>query len=480
MGFIDGKGLKKVVSKIKDYFSTEISKSKLIASNALLVASNAETVWAIDQYEDMLPPNNMINIRGEGSKFKFFDYRNNMSYVPHMNCSYKIQGIGYNLNSIDWPSKFDMHWPNNEIPTFDDNKKYEIYISGGRVVSVDDITPPVEEVTYIIRCEEDVEFSIYNSSSGYYYVDDNKYEYSSGMIYIDLSQGEHTIKFVDNIDEIRSPIISGAYNFIKVDCSKMKSNNLHNVLKNSVDKIIYPEACLGGIYKPYYEFEAPEVNLNCLRHNTLIDPSFKFTTNNLILNETLTITNADGTFLGSRLTNKQINKIIEHSYYDYFSSDCFYGAIYLKTLGTIMDSVFIFDINAENFIFSIRDLKFANLSQDTTKFGNADYDTDFLPQELVLRLNDNVVCNLKINISDSITRVIFINSIDFNNSSFEHINGPDIKIYTYSEIPQDIIDNPINKFEFIQVSNILEVPFQYAPTTWDDVKDYDENGNVIQ
>ena len=138
MGFLDNKGLKKVVNWVKDYV-----KNNSLAEGDI---QNKQDIWETDSSSYIVPYK--INLFSTMGTTIVFDNRKEWggTYIPDATKEYKIRGDGQHLQTAIFPSTFDMPWPNNEIPEWEDDHEYEIYIAGGRVVSVDDITPPVEEV----------------------------------------------------------------------------------------------------------------------------------------------------------------------------------------------------------------------------------------------------------------------------------------------------------------------------------------------
>ena len=463
MGFLDKKGVKKLVNWVKDKI------------NNISIPETGQPVWSYD-----------ITIGGPIYLSAYIIYKlttisENVDiyfdeqYLPDITREYKLKAEGRYLNYVIWPSVFDMPWPNNEIPVFEEYKQYEIYIAGGRVVSVVDITAFEEEVTYTITGIE----------SKYSYISVETYGtylefYENGeFVEKDLA---HTISSFDgstltltikgDLSKIRGVYVNNLQ-YLKIDCSKMKSDNFHRVVKGlKIDEIIYPQSCTGSISYPIYDFEANEVNLDFLYKNILSKPVFAFKTNNLILNKHIYYEYCDkDMFNNSKLTNKQINKILilgANSYVDI--ADSFYGADVLNkslTLGTLYYPILIINSTGrpESNLFGL--------------FGSFILSNGY--NKYVINFDEVFICGGEIN-----NLHLYINS-HFSERAIAFIQkfNPDISIeatkcdfYSYEELPQSVKDNNPD-CTFTLVESCSEVPFKYAPTDLEDVKNYDENGNVI-
>lgn len=472
MGFLDNKGLKKVVNWVKDYVKNNSVDEGDIQDKQTLWRAQVSSSEYIEPYVI-----NELYRPGLSIMFVGIDEANKL---PLLYMEYKIVGSGHILNYTSFPSTFDMPWPNNEIPKWISDHEYEIYIAGGRVVSVDDITPPVEEVSYTIEANEDCTFKLNGGTNWLYKLNNDDWNEIPARVYLNLPVGENVI-YIKNIGtnqglgDINYVEITN-YNNLKVDCSKTKSNNLHNVLGNlKVDEIIYPQACFGDIDSPIYEFEAPEVNLYCLENNWLFNPFFNFKTNNFKGFNYSGINNDGAPMFGKNLSNIDINKIIlninKHFYYGNFS---YYGEI--QTLGTLGLGVSYTGYNQTNML---RVRYFANIVTNITKISNTYYSNIFdLPKELKIGNENGEPLILKIKIKDkNYSQIILVSNLDFENSTFINENSETVRVYTYSDIPEGY---NVDGFEFIKVNSVEEVPFQYAPLDWDDVKNYDDEGNVIE
>lgn len=464
MGLLDNKGLKKLVNWVNDKV------------NNIKVPETGQPVW--DFRPDTFYSSLYFNIKSYKDEYIKNLYTDmliirfdNDSYTPDPNKEYKHRAAGKVLNKYEWPSLFDMNWPNNEIPVFDEDKQYEIYIAGGRVVSVSDITPLVEEVTYIIQYNDEGYFKLQGGSEFAVSINGGSYENYNGVIELTLPQGTTSITIHDagenrlsNVSEI---YISN-YEYLKVDCSKMKSNNFNRVtLGLKIDEIIYPQACFGVIDNPVYAFETDEVNLDFLYKNDLSSPRFSFKANNLFINNSITThhTTNTNTFYNTKLTNKQINKIIEFSNNRFYRFSSFGTSNDLKskymTLGTIENCINIEDI-------------FINLGRTYLFFANVVLEGN----TNINKIKEGIIdCrNHYIYFSHGIDAKLYILNCNWEASNFNIIGN--LTVYHFDDIPPSVIESSHN-VTFIKINNFFEIPFQYAPATWDDVKDYDENGNVI-
>lgn len=465
MGFLDTKGLKKVVNWVKDYV-----KNNSLAEGDI---QNKQDIWYTNSDTYIAPYK--INLFSDMGADIVFDNRKEWggTVTPDGSKEYKIRGTGMCLRTAYFPSTFDMPWPNNEIPEWEDDHEYEIYIAGGRVVSVDDITPPIEEVTYIIEASEGCTFEFNGQDKWLFKIDNSGWLNAVGVISLNLTSGEHMVSITSSskkdLINVKNIIITN-YNYLKIDCSKMKSNNLHEVLRNlKVDEIIYPQECLGDIQSPMYEFEAPEVNLRCLKYNELYEPTFNFKTDNFvdILFNTVHVTYSN-TLFGENISNVNANKILSYMWHQiyYFSPNNLRN---IKTVGTLYDSVPVRDyyygyfkfcnfnlveatgtlqitIRADEFIFN-NDVSFSEL-----------FITEGVePKKVFIQNVENLDCDISYNCS-----------------------APCSIYYVYGD-PGEIRIKGIHpsSVSFIKVNSVEEVPFQYAPTSWDDVKNYDDEGNVI-
>lgn len=474
MGYLDTKGLKKVLTKIKSEINDKINDK----INNISIPETGQPLWSYNNIGHIgnaviLKPYYITSIDGAyaNSVTLYFDYYD--TYLPDLIKEYKFIGTGAALNKCDWPSIFDMPWTNNEIPIFEEYKQYEIYIAGGRVVSVSDVSAPIEEVTYTITTTEGFSFIKVNTDGTAvdYYVDGEfvkRYFVYEKNTLDGIFTFTYTVK--GDLSTINN-ISTQGLQYIKVDCSKMKSNNFDKVTKGlKIDEIIYPQTCVGKIYSPTYDFESNEVNLDFLYKNSLYNVVFGFKTNNLILNKPLTIVGSTEIFRGSKLTNKQINKILSVSDYVIDQQYSFSGAEVLNkglTLGTLYQRVRIDNIT------ELRDTNLFGL------FGNLEIISHVTPiysmafKEIILDCSG--ITGLQLHLPTLYDRhTAFLSN--FTENIVIEANKYDF--YSLYDLPQSVKDaNPTCTFTVI--NDISEVPFQYAPATWDDVKNYDENGNVV-
>ena len=286
MGYLDIKGLKKVVNRIKLEINDKVNSISIPEAGQPIWGYMAESTTVIS-----LPAYVIYELNGTADKtYIYFDYNE----IPYKNKEYKLISKGTYLNTIDWPSIFDMPWPNNEIPVFEEDKQYEIYIAWGRVVSVLDVTPLVEEVTYTITTKD----------QGYAYINieaaGSLDHYENGEFIINdcahiVDTLDKALTFTYTVKGDLSKIWRVAtqnLQYIKVDCSKMKSNNFHNVTYGlKIDEIIYPQACVEYIQDPSYNFEAPDLEFDFLRKNTIVNPYFGDLISNKNLNKILNLSN---------------------------------------------------------------------------------------------------------------------------------------------------------------------------------------------
>lgn len=472
MGFLDNKGLKKVVNWVNEKINNIKIPEKgqpfwSFSDNALSISDSVN----IPAYYNF----NYVDYVLTDKAMSLFDY----NHIPNPRREYKHRAMGRALKKYEWPSIFDMPWPNNEIPEWEDDHKYEIYIAEGRVVSVDDITPPVEEVIYTIEANESCTFELSGGAEWEYKLNNNNWIIVSGNINLVLPVGENVIyirNLSNNLNYISYIEITN-YNYLKVDCSKMKSDNLHKVLRAfKVDEIIYPEACMGSIENPVYKFEAPEIDLGCLRYNNLYAPQFNFKTDNFINIGFSYVQYRSNHFLfGENISNKNANKILRQLLLNRreFSID---NLRYLKTVGTKYDSI---PLNT-GMIYDFSSMKFINVLNSTFWYSNVKHGNNMQGINEIIFYSDlqnKATLELTYNITSGIVPKIFVENIDFDKSIFRCQYGRFAEIYTCSDIPEKY---QTSKWGFIKVNSVEEVPFQYAPKDWDDVKNYDDEGNVIQ
>lgn len=463
MGFLDNKGVKKLVNWVKDYVGKNtVGEDKL---------NNKQDKW---RYNTSCLMDSVLSYRISPLNYGVVPYFSNedgfeRSIIPDRDREYKIRNTGKVLNTIYWPSVFDMPWPNNEIPNFELDHEYEIYIAGGRVVSVDDITPPVEEVSYTItQIEgEPTQFTV-NSAGGKlsYYIDGEYVKYGNTYVISGFEGLTLTYTVKGDLSKIFK-ISSINLQYIKVDCSKMKSNNLHHVLNGlKVDEIIYPQACIGMIDNPVYNFEAPEVNLNCLRNNKLYNPVFDFVTDDLRNVGYLEyIFDYDHELFGNKISNINANKILRVMYdqgYEFYTDNL----QNLKTIGTLAYNIVLNNPEIRKTIYL---------------FGHF-----FIPSEGVFNgiakefiiISNAKEYTISILTSNSIGFIGKFDtlkiSIPFGYLTLYYIEGDLNNIELGGSV------NVIDRVTFIKVNSVEEVPFQYAPASWDDVKNYDDEGNVIE
>lgn len=463
MGFLDNKGVKKVVNWVKDYV-----KNNSLAEGDL---QNKQDIWDTN-YGSYIAPYKINMLESIGFTIVFDAV---LAYggaiIPDINKEYKIRGMGRYLKTAVFPSTFDMPWPNNEIPEWEKDHEYEIYIAGGRVVSVDDITPPIEEVTYIIEASEGCTFNLGGGTDWLYKLNNSNWNSVSAYIDLTLSVGENVVHIRNtsrngliNVDIVKIT----NYNYLKIDCSKIKSNNLHKVLGSlKVDEIIYPQDCIGGIQNPAYEFEAPEVGLWCLKYNALVNPIFNFKTDNFINIVFNRIHFSEYHHLfGKNISNINANKILRTIVLSSnlpLSSSNLEG---LKTVGTLNDDVIAYNLKSFPLFINMR----LPEGQPLGKYSINEVILDCQHNPINVQLNHKYEYN-----------ILYIKNCDFENSTFENMSTNSkytLNIYHSDVIPQDVIDNSQN-CNFIKINDISEIPFKYAPATWDDVKNYDDDGNVI-
>lgn len=109
-----------------------------------------------------------------------------------------MQGSELNLLQFRWPSPFSMRWPDGQIPNWETGKVYAIYISGGNVAQVADITSPKSSFTAVFNIPEEAlnhnlltAALLYNSGNFEVYLDGEKL----GEYITFSTPGEHTVVF---------------------------------------------------------------------------------------------------------------------------------------------------------------------------------------------------------------------------------------------------------------------------------------------
>lgn len=436
MGYLDTNGLKKVVNRIKSEINDKVNNIKIPDAGQKLWTYISSTNYEVYLYpyhiHDLLYLDKNANI--------YF----NKEYLPNTSDEYKVRSKGRYLNNIIWPSVFDMPWPNNEIPVFEEYKEYEIYIAGGIVVSVTDISAPVEEVTYIIESNQEIEFNINISNSGILYINEISYKYS-GNFNQKLNSGINVVRINGNISDIMNISFDGEYTYLKVDCSKMKSNNFHIITNGlKIDDIIYPQACVGDISAPRYNFEAPDLDFTFLAKNDIGHPSFGDLISNRNLNKILNLDMSTGS---SEVDNTQ-----------------FLGRVSNYTVGTFSDGVTNFE--------------YANMAAKVPKYVGYRA-TGNVEQSFIIRSEEfsmHIATHQHVTIVGETELFGYIPQL-YSNISFEGIVSG--KIYYSSNQGFDERFSLYPDIDFILVSSFYEIPFKYAAYNLDDVKNFDENGNVV-
>lgn len=455
MGFLDSKGVKKLVNWINNKINN-INIPKTGQPEWTTASTTADFINLIE-YQTCVCDGycNFIEIRFDGS------------YLPDINREYKLQISGDSLNNVHWPSKFDMHWPNNEIPIFEENKRYEIYIAGGRIVSIDDITELEEEVTYIFNISSVTSFFVKSTDTSTTY-NINGQEFSNIYNSFALSIGENIIKIKGDLFQLEFAEVDVLDYTLTLDCSKMKSNNFDKVTNGfKIDNIIYPEECHGYIDNPIYKFTIDSFSFNFLKNNILFKPTFSFKTNRLVISNNNIYVSESISFEDTQLTNIQVNEILRTIGIIgacIFNYACFAFKHKYYTIGTLDGYCYEIGANLSHYPIAMnciltQDTQFDHSLSEECYINCAKYAFKFSSHEIF----DN--------------KIIFMFDADWENSIFEAHNGH-LDIYYYEDIPQHIIDNAIN-CTFIKVDNIEDIPFKYLPLTSNDVKNYDENGNII-
>lgn len=467
MGFLDNKGLKKVVNWVKDY----------VKNNSLAEEDpqNKQDIWETATSPYVVPYKiNILTIMGFTIVFDaMLDYGG--SIIPDSTKEYKIRGTGQCLKNTFFPSTFDMPWPNNEIPKWENDHEYEIYIAGGRVVSVDDITPPIEEVAYIIEASEGCTFNLGGGTNWLYKLNNSNWNSVDAYIDLTLSVGENVV-YIRNTS--RNGLINVAtvkitnYNYLKVDCSKMKSTDLHKVLGSlKVDEIIYPQACVGYINMPIYDFESPEVDLRCLKYNILNDPTFNFKTDNFkdIFFEQIAF-NTNINLFGENISNINANKILRTIVLSSNSPLSRFNLEGLKTVGTLYDSIPIYNTIYDYF-------KFCNFYLRAIP---SSYDAPSIEADEFIFNTESSMSRVVIQGGAEPKKVFIENMENLDYTIVCEFDVPCTIYYVYGDPSEiHIIGRGENLVSFTKVNSVEEVPFQYAPTSWNDVKNYDDDGNVI-
>ena len=328
------------------------------------------------------------------------------------------------------------------------------------------------EVTYIVEANEGCTFEFNGQDKWLFKIDNSGWLNAVGVISLNLTSGEHMVSITSSskkgLINVKNIIITN-YNYLKIDCSKMKSNDLHKVLGSlKVDEIIYPQACIGDIQNPAYEFEAPEVDLRCLKNNTLYEPTFNFKTDNFV---DIVFNNIEFSeyrrLFGENISNINANKILRTMGLSFSLPLSHFNLEGLKTVGTLNDDVIAYDLKSFPLFINMR----LPEGQSLGKYSINEVIFDCQHNPIKVQLNHKYKYN-----------IIYIKNCDFENSTFENMSTNSkyaLNIYHSDVIPQDVIDNSQN-CNFIKINDISEIPFKYAPATWDDVKNYDDEGNVIE
>ena len=203
----------------------------------------------------------------------------------------------------------------------------------------------------------------------------------------------------------------------------------------------------------------------------LNSPYFDFVVDDIVLNGPLYCISLDSTFESSRLTNKQINALVR--YIDgYFESNAFSNSN-LKTLGTSNVYDKPISISSQDALVTTS-LKFAHIS--------IIYSENMVhPHNIEELIVHNGFCVYDFGLLQS--KIIVLP--DYNASQYYRFDtfsdeGDPVTIYTFEEMSDEHKSMLPSRVTTLVISDISEVPFQYAPATWDDVKDYDEDGNPIE
>lgn len=485
MGVLDNKGVKKIV----DWFKGNLTNLEQHLNQLNYKIENKTQGWienSVSSYGDRfvsLNPNSIIDV-GYYLPTGGIIYFNEMP-LPEKREEYKIIGNGYILNGIAFPSVFEMGWPNNEKPVFEDNKEYEIYIAGGRVVSVTDITQPMEEIKYIIDNSQECYFAFYISRSFLYYkVNDGDWiivgrEGFSGYTgeNLKLNPGHNTVEFKYNDLTGLTEFYIRNYDKLKLDCSKMKSSSFHEMTQDLIiDEIIYPQSTMNSIQDPIYDFvyNGEIFEFYFLKHNKLDNPNFKCTINGTIpfTDSNIYVDSSGRMFRDTNLTNRQVNAIIRNMIYYHsgnkyeFAGNDFAFKHKYYTIGTYYNPVNCYHLNEYPIAIC------AKVSEKAPVInGN-------FSKEAVLYFDNQPINIIEHNIPFE-DKILFIQDCDWENSVFD-IKSGHIDIYTYDNYapPQHVIDNAVG-CSFHTAPYISNIPFQYIPYNDSDIKNYDENGNVI-
>lgn len=165
MGYLDTKGLKKVLTKIKDWATTSIDslnanlndvRGSLLGLrdnvyNTITEITRRQTFWDVstmhhimEQGEAYYPANSFYKNVYEYENhnlntklyIKFLSAIGEYNYLPDPTQEYILSGYGKVFkNCIEWPHTTQLPWPNSVIPEFKDDSTYTIHIVGGVVLS---------------------------------------------------------------------------------------------------------------------------------------------------------------------------------------------------------------------------------------------------------------------------------------------------------------------------------------------------------
>jgi hypothetical protein len=468
MEYLDKNGLKKTLNKTIEW-----------VRNLVYQATSTAPRWEIYYGNNVCSHFKIAHLSYSNTGDKiFFDEDGNCR--PEFACEYKIQGEGTVLNSIQWPNKFLMNWPNNEIPVFESGKEYEIYIASGMVMSVTDITPLTEEVTFTILNDEESTFEYTITGNHYMYVDDNLRPWDEQNQPVTLAPGTHVIKMGGNFYNFMFASCS-SYNHLKIDCSRARPSTLFTVAKGfTIDEIIYPEE-LPNNREYGLDFDLKiegTFDFSFLAGSLLKYPKFKDFGNAILMNtEMMNIAHEQGDtfFEESKVSNKQLNGLLRalasnnvplnvRDFYNAENVDAF-------TFGTIDSSVDIYSPD-DTYDTNIAGL-FGHIRPESSKFG-------LHLEEVMLDLSNigGELADFYFGSSNRSQKILLL--YKFNDTTklkiSYHINPP--TVYCLGEPTESLKElNP--DIEFITVHSIGDVPFKYAPSTWDDIKNYDIEGNII-
>jgi hypothetical protein len=470
MEYLDKNGLKKTLNKTIEW-----------VRNLVYQATSTAPRWEIYHGNNVCSHFKIAHLSSSNMGDKiFFDEDGNCR--PEFACEYKIQGDGTVLNSIQWPNKFLMNWPNNEIPVFESVKEYEIYIASGMVMSVTDITPLTEEVTFTILNDEESTFEYTITGNHYMYVDDNLRPLDEQNQPVTLAPGTHVIKMGGNFYNFMFASCS-SYNHLKIDCSRARPSTLLKVAKGfTIDEIIYPEELPNREYGLDFDFKIEGTfDFSFLADSLLKYPKFKDFGNAILMNtEMMNIAHEQGDtfFEESKVSNKQLNELLRALTSNHVPLDAWdctnakYAGAY--TYGTLYKSILMgnthqsYDTNIYGYFVNAR------IYKDTEYFRCA-------CKEVLLDLS-HIYGGAVVNISfDHRTeRMLLYNIPEDAVALFDYDKDNPPTIYHVGPLPDCIRErNP--DLTFTRVASLDTLPFKYAPATWDDVTNYDVDvdGNII-